>query len=210
MATTSESNKEQTVPIDSASSLTDVLVRHAKLSTDRIRANAAFTVDWIDTPIGPLIAIARDGALCLLEFPERKSLPTELAKLLGATGTLAIRSALVIDHCAHALDLYFGGQDPALDVPLAPLGTPFEHRHWDALRAIPAGQTRSYGVMAQQYGTAPRAVGRANGANPIAVVIPCHRLTATDGKLTGYGGGLWRKRWLLAHEAKQFGRKDIA
>jgi methylated-DNA-[protein]-cysteine S-methyltransferase len=104
-----------------------------------------------------------------------------------------------------ALKAYFGGELHALDaIPCVPDGTPFQQSVWSALRAIPAGQTLSYGGLAQRLGkpTAVRAVGLANGANPIPILIPCHRVIGSDGSLTGYGGGLERKRWLLAHEGR--------
>ncbi|GJQ29355.1 MAG: hypothetical protein HBSAPP03_12390 [Phycisphaerae bacterium] len=97
---------------------------------------------------------------------------------------------------------YFSGTRRAFDIPLDPAGTAFQRRVWDALQAIPAGETRSYADVAREIGSpsAVRAVGAANGANPIAIVIPCHRVIASDGSLHGYGGGLERKRWLLGFE----------
>ncbi|KMW56656.1 Methylated-DNA--protein-cysteine methyltransferase [Candidatus Rhodobacter oscarellae] len=189
---------------NSDSAFSGALPKLLSIPPERITPRAGRFAHWIDTPIGALIAIADDSALNILEFPERRALPGEVKKLLGAHGTLRIGANAVIDQAAHAMELYFSGQDPGLDMPIAPRGTPFEHRHWDALRKIPIGRTRSYAAMAEALGTGPRAVGRANGANPIAIAVPCHRLVASDGALTGYGGGLWRKRWLLDHEAKHF------
>lgn len=100
---------------------------------------------------------------------------------------------------------YFAGARLSFDLPLDPVGgTPFQRRAWQALRAIPFGQTRSYGDQARAIGTpaAVRAVGAANGRNPLGIVVPCHRVIGSDGKLTGYGGGLPAKQWLLAHEAR--------
>ncbi|HVY81313.1 MAG TPA: methylated-DNA--[protein]-cysteine S-methyltransferase [Steroidobacteraceae bacterium] len=105
----------------------------------------------------------------------------------------------------EALDEYFAGRLDALDrIPCQADGTPFQQAVWTALRAIPAGQTISYGALAERLGNpqAVRAVGLANGSNPIPIVIPCHRVIGSDGSLTGYGGGLERKRWLLAHEGR--------
>lgn len=101
------------------------------------------------------------------------------------------------------LDAYFAGQRRDFDLPLAPAGTPFQQGVWRALQAIPYGLTESYGALARRVGKpqAARAVGLANGRNPIPIIIPCHRVIGADGSLTGYGGGLARKRWLLAHEA---------
>ena len=100
------------------------------------------------------------------------------------------------------LEAYFGGELRAFDLPLAPVGTAFQLEVWQALRAIPYGETRSYGELAATLGKpgASRAVGLANGRNPIAVIVPCHRVIGADGSLTGFGGGLPRKRWLLTHE----------
>jgi methylated-DNA-[protein]-cysteine S-methyltransferase len=100
------------------------------------------------------------------------------------------------------LDEYFAGRRTAFDMPLAPRGTPFQQRVWQLLREIPYGDTTSYGALARRLGSpeASRAVGLANGRNPIAIIIPCHRVVGSDGSLTGYGGGLDRKRWLLDHE----------
>ncbi|WP_018718933.1 methylated-DNA--[protein]-cysteine S-methyltransferase [Arhodomonas aquaeolei] len=102
------------------------------------------------------------------------------------------------------LDAYFAGDREGFDLALAPAGTAFQRRVWDALLAIPYGETASYGDVARRLGTpgAARAVGLANNRNPIAVIIPCHRVIGADGSLTGYGGGLERKRWLLAHERR--------
>ncbi|MFC0283886.1 methylated-DNA--[protein]-cysteine S-methyltransferase [Camelimonas abortus] len=113
---------------------------------------------------------------------------------------------------ADALDAYFSGELAALDaVPVATSGTPFQQRVWAALRQIPPGETRSYAELATMAGATPRAVravGQANGANPIGVVVPCHRVIASDGSLGGYAAGLARKRWLLTHEGAAFRDHD--
>ena len=100
---------------------------------------------------------------------------------------------------------WFGGERRAFDVDLAPVGTPFQRRVWAALATIPYGETRTYGDIAAELGTAPRAVGSANGANPFSVIVPCHRLVSSAGLLTGYAGGLERKRWLLDFERRMAG-----
>jgi len=99
---------------------------------------------------------------------------------------------------------YFSGKNLQFDVPLAPVGSPFQLRAWKILQSIPAGETRSYSWMAKRLGdeNARRAVGRTNGTNMICIIIPCHRVIRADGTLCGYGGGLWRKKWLLEHERK--------
>lgn len=112
---------------------------------------------------------------------------------------------------ARSLEAYFSGDIPAIDnLGVETAGTPFQREVWAALRRIPAGQTISYGELAAGLGRpkAVRAVGLANGANPVAIVVPCHRVIGADGSLTGYGGGLERKRWLLAHEGAELSLKD--
>jgi AraC family transcriptional regulator of adaptative response/methylated-DNA-[protein]-cysteine methyltransferase len=155
---------------------------------------------WVETPIGPMIAGATDAGLCLLEFTDRRMMEAQLATLrkrLGAALTPA-------DH-AHLRTLrrelaeYFAGTRRDFTVPIDAPGTPFEMRVWDALCRIPFGETRAYADIAVAVGSpaAVRAVGRANGLNRIAIVIPCHRVVNKNGELGGYGGGLWRKRRLL-------------
>lgn len=111
-------------------------------------------------------------------------------------------ASLVLDEVSAQLDEYFWGTREAFEVALAPEGTEFQRRVWAVLQTIPFGATWSYAQVAQRLGqpSAVRAVGAANGKNPISIIIPCHRVIGADGSLTGYGGGLPRKRWLLAHE----------
>ncbi len=158
---------------------------------------------WIETPLGPLLAVADDAALRLLEFPERAVLNAEFRRLRADLGPVREGASPMLDRARATVEAFF--RDPAapVDLPLAPLGTEFQRSVWAALREIPAGATRSYAQIAARIGrtTATRAVAAANGANPIAVLIPCHRVIGADGTLTGYGGGLWRKRALLAHES---------
>jgi AraC family transcriptional regulator of adaptative response/methylated-DNA-[protein]-cysteine methyltransferase len=157
---------------------------------------------WIETPIGPMLAVVGDDGLQLLEFAERRALPGELARLQRHR-TVAFGEHAVANRVRQRLAEYFAGRCEALDdVPVAPAGSAFEAAVWSALRRIPAGETRSYGDLARSLGrpTAARAVARANGANQVALVVPCHRVIGADGALTGYGGKLWRKQWLLEHE----------
>jgi len=148
----------------------------------------------IDSPLGPLLLAAEGGALTLLwmsPLPERES------------GGADARDRVVLAAAAEQLGGYFGGDLTAFDLPLAPRGTPFQQRVWSALVEIPFGETVSYGGLAERLGRpgAARAVGLANGRNPISIVIPCHRVVGSDGRLTGYGGGVDRKAWLLDHES---------
>jgi len=143
----------------------------------------------LDSPVGP-ITLTSDGSA--------------LTGLYMQPGSTDGRCA-VLDAAAEQLDAYFAGSLTGFDVPLAMAGTPFQRSVWAALQQIPFGQTTSYRELALRIGrpTAYRAVGLANGRNPISIIIPCHRVIGSDGSLIGYGGGLDRKRWLLAHEGVQ-------
>ncbi len=141
-----------------------------------------------DTPVGPLwVATDDDGAVTVVQFgePPLTAAPSEAS-----------------DAAASQLREYFAGDRTEFDLRLAASGTSFQHRVWAALREIPYGATWSYGELAAHIGqpTASRAVGLANGRNPIAIVVPCHRVIGASGTLTGYAGGIERKRWLLEHE----------
>ncbi len=158
---------------------------------------------WIDTPLGPMMAVADEEALYLLEFVDRRGLEREIERLRRkARAPIVPGTTPPIASIRRELTAYFDGRLAAFDTPIHPLGTPFEQRVWEALGAIPRGETRSYGAIAEAIGqpTAVRAVARANGANTLALIIPCHRVIRRSGDLGGYGGGLARKRWLLAHE----------
>lgn len=158
----------------------------------------------VETPIGTMVAICGDDGLRLLEFVERGGLERdELEARLGCTvldGDHPVTRRLEAE-----LDEYFAGRRREFTVPLDPMGTPFQLSVWAALREIPYGATRSYGEQARAIGRpdAVRAVAHANGDNPIAILVPCHRVIGANGKLTGYGGGLWRKRHLLDLESAQ-------
>ncbi|WP_298857687.1 bifunctional transcriptional activator/DNA repair enzyme AdaA [uncultured Sulfitobacter sp.] len=165
--------------------------------------DAVLRADWIETPMGAMVAVASEGALHLLEFTERKALPAELAVLRrDAKGSLGFGRFGPTDRIEREISDFMSGVSAEFVTPLRPLGTPFSREVWRALRMIPAGETRSYGQLARDMGRvdATRAVARANGANPIAIVIPCHRVLGEDGSLTGYGGGLWRKQKLIELE----------
>jgi AraC family transcriptional regulator of adaptative response/methylated-DNA-[protein]-cysteine methyltransferase len=159
----------------------------------------------VETPFGPMIAGATDEGVCLLEFTDRRMLEAQLQRLSKLLG-----QRLVPGEHRHLAQLrgelarYFAGTLTDFTVPLVFRGTPFEERVWRELTLIPYGETVSYAQLAERI-NAPggqRAVGRANGMNRIAIVIPCHRVVNADGKLGGYGGGLWRKHWLLEHERR--------
>ena len=145
----------------------------------------------VDSPVGALTLVADDGVLCGLYLPQRRHGPD--------SGTLGHSDPQGFDEVAGQLAEYFAGRRTEFTVPLAPQGTPFQRSVWDELTRIPYGQTRTYAELARAVGasTAVRAVGAANGRNPISIVVPCHRVVGSDGSLTGYGGGLDRKRYLL-------------
>jgi AraC family transcriptional regulator of adaptative response/methylated-DNA-[protein]-cysteine methyltransferase len=159
----------------------------------------------IETPLGAMIAVADDEGLRLLEFIDRRATERELSTLRKR-----LRTNVVPGEHRHLtatrkqLDNYFSGKQLEFDIPVAPVGSDFQLRAWEILRSIPIGETRSYSWMAKHLGdeNARRAVGRANGTNMICIVIPCHRVIRADGTLCGYGGGLWRKKWLLDHEQR--------
>lgn len=165
---------------------------------------------WIETPLGDMLAVANDEGLLLLDFHDRKGLPRAIERLrqrCGTRGQPAVIAPSPADHehLAHAereLRDYFAGRLQRFTVTTAPRGSAFERRVWAILRDIPYGTTRSYAEQARLLGNpaAVRAVARANGMNYLSIVIPCHRVIGANGALTGYGGGLARKRWLLDHE----------
>lgn len=159
----------------------------------------------IETPLGTMLALADEPGLRLLEFADRRGLERELAGLRRRLKCAVVPGTnAILEQTRAQLARYFAGEDLTFDVPLAPVGSEFQQRVWAELRRIPPGRTRSYAEMAAKLGIpkGPRAVGRANGSNMLALVIPCHRVINADGSLCGYAGGLWRKQRLLEHERK--------
>ena len=150
--------------------------------------------DHTDSPIGPLLLVADEGGLTYIGLPKRGAAQAAPDDAQHAPSKL--RAA------RHQFEEYFSGTRYTFDLPLHPHGTSFQLEVWGALLAIPYGETTSYAAIAQRIGrpNAVRAVGAANGANPLSIIVPCHRVIGSDGDLTGYGGGLPAKRWLLAHE----------
>lgn len=173
--------------------------------TPEIRKPAVLTTARLDTPIGPMLAGVTDRGLALLEFAE----PERLSAQLLATSrwldcVVEDGTHLLLDQIATELAEYFEGCREAFSIPIVLAGTPFEREAWGALRAIPYGETRSYAEQARSIGRAAavRAVGRANGRNRLAIVVPCHRVIASGGRLCGYGGGLLRKQYLIDLESR--------
>jgi methylated-DNA-[protein]-cysteine S-methyltransferase len=161
----------------------------------------SLTFSRLRTPIGELIVTASDTAVTGIYFPtsRRGPAPTHQAGWAEATDGPA---AEVLARARQQLEEYFARSRRTFDLPLEALGSAFEHRVWNALRTIPYGTTTTYGALAKQLGDkhATRAVGLANGKNPIPIIVPCHRVVGSNGELTGFGGGLRTKRWLLEHE----------
>jgi AraC family transcriptional regulator of adaptative response/methylated-DNA-[protein]-cysteine methyltransferase len=159
----------------------------------------------LDTPLGPMTAIVNDRGLVLCEFGDRRALPGQLERvhrLFGETPETGTHPLL--DQTRRELDEYFAGTRTDFAIPLVVSGTPFQESVWNELLRIPFGATTSYEKLGARIGRsgAARAVGRANGDNRIAIIIPCHRVIGANGSLTGYGGGEDRKRWLLEHEQR--------
>jgi O-6-methylguanine DNA methyltransferase len=173
--------------------------RQLRSGRDRI------VVRLLASPLGPLLAGATADGICLLEFSDRPMLPTQLevvARRLRRT-VVAGRHRL-LEALEQQLNEYFAGGRSGFDLPVLAPGTPFQERTWSALRAIRAGDTITYEELALRAGRrgAQRAAGTANGANRLCLLVPCHRVIRKGGGLGGYGGGLWRKAWLLDHERR--------
>lgn len=162
------------------------------------------TAAWLATPLGPMLAVASETGIVMLEFVDRRSIETQIRAVRERTG-LAIVPGVhpLLRSIERELASYFAGRLTRFETPLDPQGSPFERVVWGALVKIPHGETTSYAAIARAIGKpgASRAIGRANGANRIAIVVPCHRVVRSDGSLCGYGGGIDRKRWLLEHES---------
>lgn len=161
-------------------------------------------VSTLDSPIGPLIVVA-DGNGALTEIEFGRTHPDRFFERMERAGAALERGAARTDAAARQLDEYFAGRRRAFDLTLAPDGTPFQLRVWEELRRIPYGTTTTYGTIAKSLGkpNASRAVGLANGANPIPIIVPCHRVIGSGGALTGFGGGIDIKAALLALESGQ-------
>lgn len=161
-----------------------------------------------DMPLGPMILAATERGLCFAEFTDRRSFEKIVARVERMTGQQCAEGHLpVMDDAERQLREYFAGTRQLFDLPLHLAGSSFQVKVWEALLEIPYGITRSYKQQAIVVGdlAAIRAVASANGQNGLAIIVPCHRVIGSDGSLTGYGGGLDRKRWLLDHEQKYSG-----
>jgi methylated-DNA-[protein]-cysteine S-methyltransferase len=163
-------------------------------------------IDRIDTPIGEMVIVAdHDGNLRAVDWTDHEERMLRLLRRHYGVNGFKLEPRKNPHGLSDAICRYFAGDLAVLDtLPVETAGTPFQREVWHALREIPCGDTMSYAKLAQQIGRpkAVRAVGLANGSNPVGVIVPCHRVIGTNGSLTGYGGGTERKRWLLQHESK--------
>lgn len=177
--------------------------RAASANGTSVYSSAYIAAQFIESPLGPILAAATREAVCFLEFSDRRMLETSYKQIRKDYGLPILPTTNdALENLRAELNCYFQGKQKHFSTRLAPKGTPFQEKVWSELQAIPHGETISYQELAQRIGqpTASRAVARANGANRISIMIPCHRVIGKDGELTGYGGGLWRKRLLLELE----------
>lgn len=189
---------------ESLSGFTETFKKTMGFPPKRSREKNVIAVSRVTTPLGPMLAGAVGASMCLLEFTDRRMLDTQL-KVLRRRFEAAIipGTSPLLGQIQKELDEYFAGSRKEFTIAVSAPGTAFQEKVWSCLRSISYGATRSYQEQARLIGhpEAVRAVGRANGENRIAILIPCHRVVGADGRLTGYGGGLWRKEYLLQLEA---------
>jgi AraC family transcriptional regulator of adaptative response/methylated-DNA-[protein]-cysteine methyltransferase len=191
---------------DSLSGFNDAFRQLLGTSPGAARDSAVVKVNRIPTPLGPMIVGGTEEALYILEFSDRRMLETQLERLQRRLGCVLVPGETAATRTTEEqVAAYFEGRLREFSIPTESPGTEFQQAVWERLREIPYGRTASYGEIARRIGqpAAVRAVARANGDNRIAIIIPCHRVIGSDGKLTGYGGGLWRKQRLLELEAGQ-------
>lgn len=176
-----------------------------RLAMKNRRSGKILKTSWLESPLGPMLAIADEKALYLLEFIERKGLEKEIERLNKKMKLEIIPgNTQPIDNIKKELEQYFLGKLKAFKTPLFVMGTPFQQKVWKELKKIPLGTTCAYADIAIKIGkpTAYRAVANANGANQLAIIIPCHRVINSNNQLGGYGGGVSRKKWLIEHEQR--------
>jgi AraC family transcriptional regulator of adaptative response/methylated-DNA-[protein]-cysteine methyltransferase len=188
---------------ESDSGFRDAFARIMGAVPSKIDENHVLKATWLDTRLGPMIAIADEHALLLLEFIDRRGLEREIERLRIKTKSAIIPARTAsIDLIESELAQYFNGALTKFTTPINPIGSPFQKQVWQALQEIPYGETCSYLDLAKSINkpSAVRAIAQANGANQLAIIIPCHRVINSNGELGGYGGGLSRKQWLIQHE----------
>jgi AraC family transcriptional regulator of adaptative response/methylated-DNA-[protein]-cysteine methyltransferase len=190
---------------ESHSGFRDAFARTFGTTPGKAGAGEYIAAQFLETPLGPLLAAATRDAICFLEFSDRRMLEYNYQQIRKRFRLPILpRSNDALEQLRAELDCYFQGRQKNFSLRLAMNGTPFQERVWNQLQEIPHGETISYEQLARSIGqpTAVRAVARANGSNRISILIPCHRVIGKDGELTGYGGGLWRKRLLLELEQR--------
>ncbi len=188
------------VGYDSLSGFQDAFRQYFGESPKKLENATVVSVTRITTPLGPMLLGATEDALRFLEFGDRRMPPARIRRIRQRLGSVFVPDRNdVIDRVERDVEAYFAGELRDFEAPIELCGTDFQKEVWESLREIPYGETRSYAAIAGTVGrpAAVRAVGRANGMNALAIIVPCHRVVGTDGKLVGYGGGLWRKRRLL-------------
>lgn len=188
---------------ESLSGFSEAFKRSTGFTPSESRQRTVIAISRVPTPLGPMVAGAVGDKLCLLEFADRPMLETQLKRVRCTFEAELISGAdPLFERVETELAEYFAGSRTTFTIPLEISGTPFQQAVWTVLRNIPYGETRSYSEQAEAISRpgAVRAVARANGDNRIAILVPCHRVIGNDGSLTGYGGGLWRKRYLLELE----------
>ncbi len=197
---------------ESSSGFRDAFSRIMGAAPTKLGYNNILKAAWLDTPLGPMIAIASDEALYLIEFVDCRGLERKIERLRIRTQSVIIPGYTPpINLLEKELKAYFAGTLKEFHTPLFFLGSPFQKFVWEELKKIPFGETRSYLDVAKAVArpTAFRAVAHANGSNQLAIIIPCHRVINSNGELGGYGGGLIRKQWLLNHEKVSFVTKNL-
>ena len=187
----------------SLSGFNEAFQRYFGASPTAAAGSTTIHVDRFTTPLGPMLVGATDTRLCLLEFVDRRMLPAQVQRLRRRLHAVFVPDRNgIIAQTEQEIGDYFAGRRREFTVPIVTPGTDFQEAVWAALASIPYGETASYGDLAAAVGrpSAVRAVGTTNGLNALAIIVPCHRVIGADGKLVGYGGGLWRKKRLLELE----------
>ena len=189
---------------ESISGFQDAFKRVGGVSPSKANGKTVVSITRLSTPLGPMLAGATEEGICLLEFTDRRMLETQIKRLEKYLKAVFLPGDNPhFETLNQQLQAYFARESRSFDLPLLIPGTPFQKKVWAALLNIPYGETRSYKQQAEALGNpkAIRAVGTANGDNRLAIIVPCHRVLGADGGLRGYGGGIWRKEWLLKHES---------